>query len=140
MSTAYITYSEYKALGGELDEDAFTIYERKSRKFLDTITFNRIQKLTIIPDEVKEYEVEIISRIYKYDNTKSSLPVTGEISSYSNGIESVTLSNNTEDSLKKSLIKLAFDWLPLYLTTRCANFDVESYLQQQSKYSEQTQS
>ena len=65
---SYITYDEYKAFGGSLDESAFAISERRAQRFVDAITFERIKKLTIIPDEVKEFIVECMREMDDWDN------------------------------------------------------------------------
>lgn len=133
---SYITYDEYKAFGGSLDESAFAISERRAQRFVDAITFERIKKLTIIPDEVKEFIVECMREMDDWDNKQKENG--GNVASYSNGVESITYSDadKTFEDVKQYLIKVAYEWLPLYLTTRVAGYDIEAYLQQQSKYSQ----
>ena len=50
----YIEYNEYLELGGKVSEDAFVLLERKAQRWLDYFTFDRVNYLTRIPDEVKE--------------------------------------------------------------------------------------
>jgi hypothetical protein len=127
----YITYDEYVELGGKAPLDAFSIYERKSQRLLDYITFNRIPKLTKIPDEVKEVITEFIDRYFNFDtNVKNS--DSNNLSQYSNGVETFTYRRQTESSLNSDLYNLAISWLPDYLTCRSVNFDIEQYLQSNS--------
>lgn len=124
--TSYLTYEDYKELGGDLPLDAFTKLERKAQRWLDTFTFNRIQKLPKIPNEVREVLTEFISRM----NTLSNQRENGDlVTQYSNGVEQLTYKVLTEDEIKGELYKLAIDWLPNYLTYRGVKFDVEEYLQ-----------
>lgn len=127
--TSYLTYEDYKELGGDLPLDAFTKLERKAQRWLDTFTFNRIQKLPRIPNEVREVLTEFISRM----NTLSNQRENGDlVTQYSNGVEQLTYKVLTEDEIKGELYKLAIDWLPNYLTYRGVKFDVEEYLQSDS--------
>lgn len=125
----YITYDEYVELGGKASLDAFSIYERKSQRLLDYITFNRIPKLTKIPDEVKEVLVEFIDKYADFD-AKITSNDADTLTQYSNGVETFTYKQRTEEDLKKELYKFACDWLPTYLTFRGVNFDIGQYLQQ----------
>lgn len=130
--TSYLTYEDYKELGGDLPLDAFTKLERKAQRWLDTFTFNRIQKLPRIPNEVREVLTEFIGRM----NTLSNQRENGDlVTQYSNGVEQLTYKVLTEDEIKGELYKLAIDWLPNYLTYRGVKFDVEKYLQSDSNNS-----
>ena len=126
MFISYISYNDYKELGGSLSEDAFNIYERKAQRTLDTITFDRIKHLTVIPDVVREVLVEFIDRMANRDKQGDG---GGEVSQYSNGVETITYKSRTETSFKKELYQVAVDWLPTYLTNRMVEFDVDKYLQ-----------
>ena len=122
---SYISYDDYKELGGTLSEDAFNILERKAQRTLDTITFDRIKKLDVIPDVVREVLVEFIERMNARENQGDS----AEVSQYSNGVETITYRSRTEAAFTKELYQIAVDWLPIYLTNKMVNFDVEKYLQ-----------
>ena len=50
----YLTYAEYQAYGGTLDQASFTPLEFKCRKRLDYLTDNRIaEHMAVIPEDVK---------------------------------------------------------------------------------------
>ena len=49
----YLTYKEYKALGGSLDQTPFNLLEFEARKKVDEKTQRRLLKETTIPEEVK---------------------------------------------------------------------------------------
>lgn len=56
----YLTYEEYTAWGGALEESAFTLAEIKARARLDALTQGRIANMETIPDVVKAAMMEII--------------------------------------------------------------------------------
>lgn len=49
----YLTYDEYKAMGGSMDLAAFPALEFRARKRLDYLTDCRIQKMAAIPEAVR---------------------------------------------------------------------------------------
>lgn len=126
---SYLTYEDYKELGGTLPLDAFSKLERKAQRWLDSFTFNRIKCLTHIPDEVREVLAEFINRLDTISNQRENGDL---VTQYSNGVEQLTYKVMTEEETKNELYSLAIDWLPTYLTYRGVNFDVEKYLQSDS--------
>jgi hypothetical protein len=130
---SYITYEEYQELGGKVSEDAFTVLVRKSQRLLDYITFDRIKYLTTIPDEVKEVLTEFIDRTQTF-NAQTENGDT--VSSYSNGVETLTYRLLTEDEQRNELCSLAYQWLPDYLLARSVNFNVTEYLQSENNGTE----
>lgn len=131
--TSYITYEEYKALGGTVPENTFPQVERKAQRWLDYFTFNRIQLLNEIPDTVKEVLTELINRLDNYNTARQS---SDEIASYSNGVESITYKTQSEETLKADFQSIIIGWLPPYLTNRMVNFDVRPYIQSDSNDTE----
>ena len=131
--TSYLTYEDYKELGGELSLDAFTKLERKAQRYLDSFTFNRIKQLPKVPDEVREVLTEFIHKLDTVSNQRENGDL---VTQYSNGVEQLTYKVVTEDELKSDLYNIAIDWLPQYLTYRGVSFDVIKYLQSNNNNSE----
>ena len=52
-SEQYLTYDEYQALGGTLDETSFDLLEFEARKIIDERTQKRLLKVDEIPEDVK---------------------------------------------------------------------------------------
>ena len=129
----YITYVEYKELSGKVPEDAFPKTLRKAQRFLDSVTFDRIPHLTKIPDVVKEVLAEFVDMQFAKESATSS--ASSVASEYSNGIESIVFEENSESKFRESLVRIAVEWLPDYLTARSVNFDVEQYLQSEGNNS-----
>ena len=105
---AYLTYSEYASLGGIVSSSDFTNLELKARRKVDYFTQNRLQTATTIISEVKELMTEFINRM-------SNSPVNGNITSYSNGIESFGFKENQTDAFNSELYQMAIEYLPVEL-------------------------
>lgn len=102
----YLTYSEYQELGGTLSNSDFTIAERKARRKLDLFTQDRLKALESISSDVKECMTEFID---KMQNGTSN----GNITSYSNGIESFGFEKNQDIALDSKLFTIAMEYLPI---------------------------
>lgn len=69
----YITYSEYKLMGGLADNSAtFNKIEMKAEKQIDQRTFNRLKNQTI-PNEVKQCMVELIDLNMQMEDSDSTI-------------------------------------------------------------------
>lgn len=104
----YITYSEYVSFGGTLQSAAFDIALRKAERKLNNYTMDRLKTATVILPEVKEWLTLAVDKI-------ASAPVDGNISSYSNGIESFSYSDAQRNMLENELYDLAVEYLPVEL-------------------------
>lgn len=76
----YLTYSEYRALGGALDQSPFNILEYEARRRINIKTQNRLS-VDDIPQEVKMCEYNMINCIEKY--VASSESIGGNLASES---------------------------------------------------------
>lgn len=72
FSGQYLTYEEYKGLGGTLSEMPFNILEFETRKRIDNRTQNRIYNMSEKPQEVKLCVNAMINTLEQYviDNSK----------------------------------------------------------------------
>lgn len=71
----YLTYQDYKALGGTLDLTPFNLLEFEARKEVDDCTYGRLKKLDTQIEDVKLCIMALMNKIKKYneiDNGKSS--------------------------------------------------------------------
>lgn len=114
---AYLTYLDYTSLGGTVSDTDFTNLELKARHKLDYFTQDRLKTATTIISEVKELMTEFINRI-------AQSPLNGNVTSYSNGIESFGYGKNQTDALNSELYQLAVEYLPIELIT-CTIDEVE---------------
>ena len=73
FSGQYLTYEEYKALGGTLDITPFNLLEFESRRRIDIRTFNRLKNVENIPQEVKICVYKLINSASSYDENLSNI-------------------------------------------------------------------
>ena len=99
----YLSYEDYKGLGGTLDLTPFNLLEFESRRKIDLRTQNRLVGLDYedIPDEVKLCEFKIINTILKgYDEEitrgKSSETVGNYSVTYNDDMKKVIENKNAE--------------------------------------------
>lgn len=95
----YLTYQEYKNMGGTLDEPSFETYEFQARAKIDWYTFNRLQKESEFPEAVKRCMYIIISYLLQSDmvsgvsaSQETEATYTSNIASQSN--DGVSISYN----------------------------------------------
>ena len=81
FSGQYLTYEEYKALGGTLDLTPFNLLEFESRRRIDIRTFNRLKNVEDIPQEVKICVYKLINSASSYDNNLSNIANNGNVAS-----------------------------------------------------------
>ena len=80
----YLTYQEYKGLGGTLDLTPFNVLEFEARRRIDELTYNRLVGGKNIPDEVKMCEFAIINKVLKaYDEEIGRGKTSESVGSYS---------------------------------------------------------
>ena len=72
FSGQYLTYEDYKALGGTLDLTPFNLLEFEARRQIDIRTLNRLKNVSSekIPQEIKLCILKLIEAI---DNNASSI-------------------------------------------------------------------
>ena len=66
FSGQYLTYDEYRLLGGTLDIMPFNLLEYEARKKIDSRTQGRLIKEEIIPQEVKMCMYALMNKINSY--------------------------------------------------------------------------
>ena len=94
FNNQYLTYEEYKSLGGTLGEMPFNILELKARQVINERTQNRLKNIKEIPQEVKICVYDLINTINKYNLSNNS--TSSNISSENTDGYSVTYKSGTE--------------------------------------------
>lgn len=92
----YLTYDEYKKLGGNLSEMPFNSLEYRAEKQVDELTSNRFRKISNYPIELKLCVNELMTEIKKYNET-------GNKSSETVGSYSVNYDKKITSERQKSL-------------------------------------
>lgn len=94
FNNQYLTYEEYKSLGGTLGEMPFNILELKARQIINERTQNRLKDVEKIPQEVKICVYDLINTMNKYNLSNNS--TSSNISSENTDGYSVTYKSGTE--------------------------------------------
>jgi len=107
----YLSFTEYKSLGGSLEQLEFNRQEYSARKEIDFYTFGRLQGINPVPKDLKMCTMELIER-----GLCGSLD--GEdFTSKSSGSLSVTKEDrraNAEALIRKYLSELRVDGLSVF--------------------------
>lgn len=90
----YLSYEEYKSLGGTLGEMPFNILELKAQQIINGRTQNRLKNIEEIPQEVKICVYDLINTMNKYNLSNNS--TSSNISSENTDGYSVTYKSGTE--------------------------------------------
>jgi hypothetical protein len=98
----YLTYEEYRGLGGTVDLMPFNLLEFESRKKIDEKTFNRLKNSEDIPQEVKLCVYNLINSISSISNSTSNVTNTSNIAS--ENIDGYSINYVTPDKIS-SIIK-----------------------------------
>ena len=94
FNNQYLTYEDYKSLGGTLGEMPFNILELKARQVINERTQNRLKNIEEMPQEVKICVYDLINTMNKYNLSNNS--TSSNISSENTDGYSVTYKSGTE--------------------------------------------
>lgn len=103
----YLTYAEYKVMGGTLEETQFTNFEFQAEAQINHATFNRLKGDSLIPKEVRmlmKYLIDLLERRYAaFSLGKNSATADPYITSQSNDGVSISYNGiNPSDFIKLS--------------------------------------
>ena len=122
----YLTYDEYKALGGSLDQTPFDLLEYEARRIIDNRTLQRLKRIKEIPKEVKICVFSLIDTLNSYANESQT---SKNISSESVGSYSVSYATGTQiQEIVKSKNTELTDVVLTYLTGVIVNGEHVVYL------------
>ena len=113
----YLTYTEYKSLGGTLGEMPFNLLEYNARKEIDSRTQNRLQGIGNNYNEVKLCVYNLITTLGSYESytTQNKAVASESIDGYSVNYGGASLEVSTvknkevEDVISKDLFGLIVD-------------------------------
>ena len=78
---AYLTYAEYKTMGGTLDEPTYSNYEFEAEALVNWYTFNRLKNDTTFPDELKRLMKCLVDLMQEKENLLATSGNAGEAQS-----------------------------------------------------------
>ncbi len=124
FSNQYLTYNEYRELGGELGRTPFNLSEYDVRKIIDERTQNRLNNLTEYPFEVKICVFKMLEINEKYKSLENQNKVVSSVNTdgYSESYRKLEKNDievkfqEMEDTMQKYLFDIIVDGVPvLYL-------------------------
>lgn len=113
FSGQYLTYNEYKALGGSLDITPFNLLEFESRRIIDSRTLQRLHGIKEIPQEVKMCMFSLINTLNSYIcESQTSKNISSEsVGSYSVSYITGTQIQETINSKNAELTDIVVTYL-----------------------------
>lgn len=113
FSGQYLTYNEYKALGGSLDITPFNLLEYEARRIIDNRTLQRLKGIEQIPQEVKMCMFSLVNTINGYANqSQTSKNISSEsVGSYSVSYITGTQIQETINSKNAELTEMVVTYL-----------------------------
>lgn len=118
FSEQYLTYDEYKALGGTIDQTPFNLLEFEARKKIDERTQSRLKGIEDIPQELKMCVFSLIDVIDSYNIKTSNKNIASEsVDGYSISY----VSSNQFEEVVKSKDKEIDYVIRTYLTNTIIN-------------------
>lgn len=117
ISGQYLTYTEYKQLGGTLTQMPFKLLEFEARQYVDKYTMGRLKELESQVDEVKLCIYKLIALLSSYktleeqDKSLASESIDGYSYSYGKIDSSTTSGKNDmiKDIVRTYLIDCKLD-------------------------------
>ena len=122
----YLTYNEYKSLGGNLNQTPFNLLEFETRRIIDNRTLQRLKGIKEIPQEVKMCMLSLVDTINSYANKSQT---SKNISSESVGSYAVNYITGTQiqEIIKSKSVEIN-DIILTYLTGVIVNGEHLVYL------------
>lgn len=90
----YLSYNEYLAYGGKLEETTYNEFEFEAECIVDYYTFNRLKNDTIISEPVKRLIFELIGIAQKKEATLNL-----GVSSSNSGVSDVYITRQANDGV-----------------------------------------
>ena len=126
-SEKYLTYQEYRSLGGTLDLMPFNLLEFEAERKIDERTQNRLKDVEEIPEEVKKCMFRLIDLMSTYDEQLSNA-TKGIASENIDGYSVSYITGSQANEIIKSKINEINDIITTYLFGVVVNGEHVLYL------------
>ena len=104
----YLTYTEYKEIGGSIDETAFNRNIDRACGIIDNATHNRIECMAEVPQKVKPLCRDLLEYLVENNTTKI---VTSRSQSAGGVSESESYAIKSKDELQMDIDNMIADYL-----------------------------
>lgn len=105
----YLTYDEYKEIGGTLEPAAFKRYSTRVFSRIRTDTQGRIDKMSAVPDEVKAVCRDLAE--YYFNNDICQQRVSSESQAQGGTSESISYEKKTQADMERDVSWIIADHL-----------------------------
>ena len=126
-SERYLTYQDYRSMGGTLDLMPFNLLEFEARRKIDERTQNRLKNVDEIPLEVKMCMLRLVSMMSTYDETLEN-STKGIASENIDGYSVSYITGNQVSEIIKNKVKEIDEIITTYLMGVVVNGEHILYL------------
>lgn len=105
----YLTYEQYKSMGGELNETAFLRNIDRACGFVDLHTQSRLQSVLEVSQRAKACVRDLVE--YLANNLSSGKAVTSKSQSAGGVSESESYATKTTDEINAEMLCIVYDYL-----------------------------
>lgn len=130
----YVTYEEYRELGGALDEKSFAAAEPRAETLLDSWTLNRLKSERVVADleqtgeyrKVKVAMAWLVGQMQGIDRARKAKSEGTEVTSFNNGVNSFSFGGGASGeatAAEASAYHEACRMLPVELVSACAAYN-----------------
>ena len=105
----YLTYTEYKEIGGILEETAFNRNIDRACGVIDNATHNRIEHMAEVPQRAKALCRDLVEYLVRNDTTE--IAVTSRSQSAGGVSESESYATKTADDMYGDIQNMIYDYL-----------------------------
>ena len=104
----YLTYAEYKGIGGTLEETAFIRNIDRACGIIDNATHNRIEYMAKVPQKAKALCRDLLEYLVENNSTKI---ITSKSQSAGGVSESESYATKTADDIYGDIQNMLYDYL-----------------------------
>ena len=105
----YLTYEQYKEIGGALDLTAFNRFESRACGIIDNATHNRVECMAEVPQRAKALCRDLIEYLARNDTIE--IAVTSRSQSAGGVSESESYATKTADDVYGDIQNMIYDYL-----------------------------
>lgn len=105
----YLTYDDYKSIGGVLDSIAFNRFSVRAFSIIKQETNGRIDKMSAVPEEVKHLCRDLVE--YLSNNSTTDRTISSESQSQGGASESVSYADKGTNDIVTEIWNLIYDYL-----------------------------
>jgi hypothetical protein len=107
----YLTFANYQSMGGKLEQPEFIRAEYAARKEIDSLTFQRLEGIDPVPENLKMCALELIEREFcgKLDGEDYISQGSGKVSGTKE-----SLKGRAAELIRKYLDGMTVDGVPVF--------------------------